>query len=376
MTPAGKIEGATHRTQVFPKAVRTVPSTPNGQGESSQSAAPDTSTQIRIRSAAEILKDRSQPKWLLRPWLERFLVAILYGDLGTFKSFLALHWCLTLAAAGTPTVYLSAEGRGMSQRLRGWLRHHHPDSDPAEIAATLPFSAIEVPLDLSSAETVDRLIESIDAQGITPALVVIDTLSKYSGPLDTDKGADARQMLESCSTIRLRYGATVLIVAHTGHMAKDRPRGSYDLSASTEANFRIERPNPSGPDIVVTTGRLKDSESPPPFSMTSKVVDCGTVDSEGVPETTLVLVPNDAAPLPTLRPKAVGKNQERALNAIREWARSNPDSDHIKSLDLAEILKAQGIGRARRAEVVPFLVNLGVLTPALSGHTLNRGALT
>ena len=329
---------------------------------------------IRIRSAAEIVKDRTQPQWLLRPYLECNIVGIMYGDLGTYKSFLALHWCLLLAMEGKPTLYFNAEGRGLAKRLNGWARHHYPASAPDDFFKNLPFSAVEVPLDLSSERVIELVIAAIDARGGSPALVVIDTLSKYAGPLDVDKGVDARTMLKRAGCIRLQYDAAVVIVGHTGHMVKDRARGSYDLQASTEANWRVERPNPNACELVVTTGRLKDSESPPPFAMMGMVVDCGTLDSEGAPETTLVLVPTELSAAAS-KPRAAGKNQEHALTALREWARSNPDLNHISSTDLTGLLNTQKIGRRRRAEVMPFLVNYGALTPALAGHTLNRGAL-
>ena len=326
---------------------------------------------IRIRSAAEIVKDRTQPQWLLRPYLERNIVGIMYGDLGTYKSFLALHWCLLLAMEGKPTLYFNAEGRGMAKRLNGWAHHHYPASAPDDFFKNLPFSAVEVPLDLSSDRVIELVIEAIDAGGVSPALVVIDTLSKYAGPLDVDKGVDARIMLERAGRIRLQYAAAVVIVGHTGHMVKDRARGSYDLQASTEANWRVER---NTKELVVTTGRLKDSESPPPFAMMGTEVDCGTLDFEGGPETSLVLVPTELSAAAS-KSRFVGKNQERGLAAINEWARANPNSTHISSSDLTAVLNTQTIGRRRRAEVMPFLVNYGVLTPAVAGHTLNRGAL-
>jgi hypothetical protein len=49
----------------------------------------------------------------------------------------------------------------------------------------------------------------------------------------------------------------------------------------------------------------------------------------------------------------------------------------IGSDELASLLKAQGIvDRKRRHEAaVKHLVDVGVLTPSVGGHTVNRGAL-
>jgi hypothetical protein len=102
------------------------------------------------------------------------------------------------------------------------------------------------------------------------------------------------------------------------------------------------------------------------------VVDLGRRDSYGEPVTSLALHSTDAAPQ---KPKAVGKNQERATVALKEWARGNPGAEHITSIAITEIFKSQGIGAKRRPEVLNYLVNARVLTASIGGFTIDQAML-
>jgi AAA domain len=102
--------------------------------------------QVRIRCGFEILENPIPSRWLLRPYLEEAVLALLYGDLGTLKSFIALDWALRLATSGRPALYLSAEGRGLERRIRGWCQRHFPDKRPEETMMEALFYAIEHPI--------------------------------------------------------------------------------------------------------------------------------------------------------------------------------------------------------------------------------------
>jgi AAA domain len=52
---------------------------------------------LDLRSAFDIVNTPTKASWLLRPYLEEYAIAVLTGDYGTFKSFLALDWALHLA---------------------------------------------------------------------------------------------------------------------------------------------------------------------------------------------------------------------------------------------------------------------------------------
>ncbi len=281
----------------------------------------DSAPRIQIRCGFEIVERPISSTWLLRPYLEESILALLYGDLGTFKSFLALMWSFTLATKGQPALYLSAEGKGLERRLRGLCLRHDPTEKPEVVMQRYPFFAIEQAFALPGVEELAALEQAIDQQAVPPKLIVVDTLNRYGGVLDENRASDVAQFIMALDRLRLQYGATILIVHHVGHMVKDRARGSYALMAATDAHFLVERPDPDKHLIRVTTGRLKDSDSPPPLTLEADIVDLGDLDADGQPRTTLVLRPTDQT-IETPRRRPTGKRQSELLRLLEQEHRA------------------------------------------------------
>lgn len=317
---------------------------------------------IRIRCGFEILERPVPSRWLLRPYLEECVLGLLYGDLGTLKSFIALDWSLRLATQGTPTLYLSAEGKGLERRMRSWCLRYAPDRPPEQTMMAAQFFAMEHSIALP--HMVGELEAAIDAQAAPPKLIAVDTLSRYGGALDENKAQDVAVLIAAADRLRLKYGATVLFVHHTGHAAKDRARGSYALMAATDAHFLVERPDPQQLLVTVTTGRLKDSESPPPFSLAADVIDLGLVDEDGQKVTSLALRPTTEVATPKRR-EPTGANVREALAALR----SLPGPVFTMG-DAQQALKPALPDRRRRAEALAWLQKNQWVTATIGGLRL------
>lgn len=333
---------------------------------------------VTLSSALMIASNPPRAEWLHRPYIERGAMILLVGAEGCYKSFLALHWAMTVASAAEFVVYLSAEGRGLWRRLRAWCLHHYPQQTWSETLNGLPLLALERPLNLSSLGTIQALTEGIDAVSDTrgrPALIVVDTITRNSDGSLERSNEDALLYLNGLDQlIRARYGCAVILIHHIGHQNRDRARGPFALIGNTDANFLIERPDPTRPVVTVRSGRMKDCEPPAPFELEAHVVELDETDEDGKPVTSLVLKGTGTAPA-IARPKAAGKNQEKALAALREWAGQNAAADVIATDELSGLLKRQGLQRSRRFEVTEYLVNVRVLTPSVSGHKLHREML-
>jgi hypothetical protein len=324
---------------------------------------------ISLRHVADIVAERREPRWLVRRVLEAAVLAVLAGQRGTLKSFIALHWSMLAALDGRCVVILSAEGAGLDRRIDAWMRVHGQHAD----LRNLNVRAIERHLNLSSPDVVRQLVAAFAAAGIKPDLIVVDTFSKYAAGIDENDNAEVAKFLALLSTgLRDEYGATVLLVAHAGHGDARRPRGASALMANPDAEYIVERSDPSAMSVTVTRERFKDCEALPPLAYQARVIDLGRADDDGQPVTSLVLAEN--APSAT-KPRAAGANQQAALVALREWSRANPASYVIDSATMTALLKGQGIGAKRKPEVLNWLVNASVLTPSVGGHTVNRDAL-
>jgi hypothetical protein len=122
----------------------------------------------------------------------------------------------------------------------------------------------------------------------------------------------------------------------------------------------------------VTRERFKDGSALPPLAYDARVVNLGRCDQYGEHVTSLALHSTDVPPAPA---KAAGKNQQKAMVALKEWTRANADRENITSIDMKAILKTQGLDRFRQREAQNYLVNIRVLTPSIGGYTIDKAML-
>ncbi len=329
---------------------------------------------LNLRQAADIVSNPIPAAWLLRPYLEQMVLALMFGEMGTLKSFVTLDMLLSIAAgkswAGSKfkpkpqaVVYVSAEGKGLSKRLQAWSLHHGHDLHK------IPFYAVEHALNLSNPAGILELVEAIEALKIQPAVIGIDTLSRNSGPLDENSSADMGAFINALDQhLRQRLKCSVLLVHHTGHMAKDRARGSYALMASTDAWFKVERPDPEAMAVKFTTGRLKDSDSPPAIYLKANVVDLGSVDEDGQPETSLVLLPSDET-IPDRKRPPTGKQQVALLKLLES---EHTAGNHTWPIgELRRLSRDRcGMTKTTAQSVVAGLVSAGFLHNTIGGLAL------
>jgi hypothetical protein len=306
------------------------------QGASGAAGGSDK-PRVTLRRAHEIVAEQREIAWLLYKILEACVLAVLAGPRGTFKSFIALDWLMRIALQGHTVVILSGEGAGLDRRIDAWMRTHAPDVD----LAMLSILVLEHPLNLSLATDMDALREAFEALPQKPAAVAVDTFSKFSAGIDENDNSEVAAYLSVLAEqIREAFQTTVVLVAHSGHGDAKRPRGASALMANPDAEYIVERPNPTAMTVTVSRERFKDGPAMPPLAYDASVVDLGRVDQYGDPVTSLVLHSTDIAPQ---KPKAAGKNQERAIVALKEWTRANPGVAHISSAAIKEIFKAQGL---------------------------------
>ena len=245
----------------------------------------------RLKRLSEIIASPTRPQWLIRDVIEQGVIAVLLGPRGTYKSFIAIHWAMSIAVEGMPVVIVSAEGRGIDRRFRAWIARNAPNVKPQN----LPVYALEQRIDFTSLEAVAAICADIDAMELPPVLIVIDTLSKNSGGMDENSNSEAKAFIGNLDVhLKRRYGATVLLVHHTGHVEKGRARGASALEADTDAAYVIAR-TPGERQVTVSRERFKDSGDLPPLAYRADIVDLGEIDDDDRPVTSLALVPIDSS---------------------------------------------------------------------------------
>lgn len=328
-----------------------------------------------IVAAHEAAAEATVGEWLLRPYLEADVLALMYGDYGTLKSFIAVDWCariaLGLPAIGyayrrppAPVVYISAEGKGLWKRLRAWCQHNFPDEQWRDVLKRGQLYVIRRPLNLSAEDEVQNLAEHIEALGIRPVLIVVDTLSRNSNG-EPEKSTDAAtKYLNTLDLgLRIHFGATVLFIHHVGHGDKERHRGPIVLAANTDAEIRVVKPNRDKLEVTLEVMRLKDSDLPPVAGYRGSIVELGEKDGDGEIVSSLAIESAEVA-CPK-RPEPNGKNRIAMLGAVRQYVAEH--GDVIATPKWHELCKAQGLPKQRWSDTRQGLVDDGWLVECVGG---------
>lgn len=197
-------------------------------------------------------------RWLVEGELPAESLAVLYGESGAGKSFIALDYALRLAHEGKTVVYAANEGlSGYAKRVEAWCTHHRRAQPSRLLFYTYPVNLI-------SSDDVDRFaghMERLKEMGLSaPALVVVDTLAMSMIGADENSARDMGLALASCRGLIDRLGATVLLVHHSGKVGLFE-RGSSALRGNADVMLRVA----AADDVVVLEcTKMKDAEAPRP----------------------------------------------------------------------------------------------------------------
>ncbi|GAC1664470.1 MAG: hypothetical protein PVS3B2_00140 [Candidatus Dormibacteraceae bacterium] len=236
---------------------------------------------LPVMSLAQLREQSHATTWMIKHLLPTECIGVLFGASGTFKSFVAVDmachvargmpWLGRRTARGS-VVYLAAEGGGgIWKRVCAWHKARKlPWTDT-------PLHVIPAALDLAT--DTGRMAEAIKGAGVTPALVVIDTMSQTFGGEENSSTDVAAYFRALSALIKQRWHCAVLVLHHSGHSATERPRGSTAIQANTDFIFGLFR-DEKEMLATMTCVHVKDGErfNDATFSLTPQVL--GT-DADG-----------------------------------------------------------------------------------------------
>jgi len=193
-------------------------------------------------------QDVTEPdtEWLIEGIIPKNAFATLYGQPGSYKSFVALYLAAMLAdgrsAFGRRTrpsngevLYVAAEGgSGLRKRLDAIERLHeiHPSN----------VGFVRHPLDLrGSLAHCDELLKAIAEGGWKPDLIVIDTLARSFGGGNENSSEDMGAFINIIDYIRTQTGAAVLVVHHSGKDTAKGMRGHSALFGAVDSELEVEK---------------------------------------------------------------------------------------------------------------------------------------
>lgn len=228
----------------------------------------------------EDVKALPDPEWLIRDILPQSGMAVLYGQPGTGKSFLALDWaahvCTGLPWLRHPVkdnsnvVYIYAEGRtGLKPRIEAWEAYHAEELAGNTKLACLRF--LPQPINIPGTDgDVPILIDSIKKTALSPRLIIIDTLARNFGDGDENSAKDMNAFVAGVDKLKNEFpDASVLVVHHSGKDSARGPRGNSALFGAADTVMRLSK---SGGGLKLTCEKQKDSEEFKSVSLVVKLV--------------------------------------------------------------------------------------------------------
>lgn len=295
-----------------------------------------TREEAERKAISEILKKRKPPKfvkiggaqikpirWIVKNLIEAGSLCMIFGDSGTYKSFLSVALASCVATGkdfyGMPirykgaVYYIAAEGQtGIIRRFRAWGQENCR-IDQAPLYRYTGNVNISMAADILE----NDLKAAIEVEPAPPTLAIIDTWSRALGSDDSDTTA-AAEGLSKIDAIRNKYSdMAFVIVHHTGHSNKDRARGASLLHAAVDLEYKLELDK--NKYIVVSNTKNKDSEPIAPIAFKPRTIELlhddgkRILNEDGEIEVSAVLDKVDyEAPI-----EGIGKNQEWVINTLR-----------------------------------------------------------
>lgn len=231
-------------------------------------AEPTERRTLRFETIEE-LRQRPRPAWLIRGILRQGSLAMLVGDFGTYKSFVALAWALSVGSgrpwAGNPVTQgavalIEAEGAGgLVDRCDAWGEHE---------GCRLPGNVHVLAESLDLAGDNEALLEALaEIEGLV--LVVVDTVARtFAGNENLQE--DANAYVRAADRIREATGAAVLLIHHNNKMGEYR--GSTVIPAALDTMVGTDR---TAKGVALSCLKMKDAAPFDPIQLEKKVVVLG-----------------------------------------------------------------------------------------------------
>jgi len=231
--------------------------------------------QPKIRHISAMLS--KEPDWLIEGMVEVKSYGLIFGESGSYKSFVAMDWAFCVAAGVDwcgrkvrqgPVLYMFGEGGGGIKRRFDALGKKYGMN-----VNDLPIYYDDDPPAIIELDEVMARTEDIAADmPLPPILVIIDTLNTAFGGGDENNTADMTAFNQGAHRLKMSCGAAVIPVHHSGLGDKDRSRGSSALHGRLDHEYQCVK---NDVHMILTCKKMKDAEFPQPIHFEFKQVEIG-----------------------------------------------------------------------------------------------------
>jgi len=274
-----------------------------------QESAPRNDRHFRLLRDGDL--ERLPPlRWLVKRIVPDSGIGAIFGDSGTFKSFLAFDLLAHISngrewfdnrVKAAPAVYVPFEGQGgIPNRVKAWRLAEAARRNPDALFSVVPpedvrtnIAVILDPINLREVNDRDALVATLIDNGWAGGVLCIDTLAHASAGLDENSSAMA-EMISIFRDLQLRLGGVVLLIHHSGKDASRGMRGWSGLHAAMDFVIECQRDKElQSHEAAFVLTKVKDGTSGVSTKFAMHVVQIG-IDEDGDYMSSLVVAPPQA----------------------------------------------------------------------------------
>jgi hypothetical protein len=244
------------------------------------------------------LKQLPAQRWLVKGLIPDGSVGTIFGQSGTFKSFLSLDLLAHIAnglpwfghrVKAAPAVYVPFEGQGgVPKRVSAW-RASRMQGGWGEITTNMRFITDRMNLRLQIDR--DKLVRTLIDCGWAGGMLCIDTLAQAGAGIDENSSEGMGEMIAIFQELKSRLGGTVLVVHHSGKVESAGMRGWSGLRGALDYSIKCWRDDDWDVlDAQFLLDKVKDGESGRAFNFSMLRVHIG-LDEDGDEISSLTVIP-------------------------------------------------------------------------------------
>jgi len=240
--------------------------------------------------------------------LTRHGLAVIYGEPGAGKSFLAIDLALSIAYGTSwhgngvergAVLYIAGEGvGGMGKRVKAWQSHYGVQEDA-------PFYVLPTAVRFRDEEDIERLLRTIDNLGVRFSAVFVDTVARSLLGGDENSATDMGMFVDACEVVKRHTQCALVAIHHSGKDVARGMRGSTALLGAVDTSVRVSKRDEL---MSVSVEKQKDAEPIPEQNF--EMVSVALLEDTGV-----VIRPVDAEP--AQRRVKLTTDQHLALQSLR-----------------------------------------------------------
>ncbi len=297
------------------------------------------------------LQGLPEQRWIVKNIIPDAGIGTVFGDSGTFKSFIALDLLAHVARGAqwfgkrvkrAPCVYVPLEGRGgIPKRVAAWCQAQmamqtqfsiDPETlkftfvAPERVTTNIAF--IMEPLNLRNDADRGKLVSTLVNAGLAGGIILIDTLAQAGGGLDENSSEGMGELIRIMQDLQRALSGVTLAVHHSGKDASKGMRGHSSLRAALDFSIECER-LPDALSAQFKLDKVKDEMSGTayPFNMRRVALEW---DEDNDMVTSLVVEHEPAVEpvLPTVEPAV---ENAKVDEFVLDWIRREVENGQFPS---------------------------------------------